>query len=85
MAGATLERLDDLLLRQATEGLDPVEESELDRLLALHEAASTRGYEQAAAAVCLAVYGSRTLPRLVRERLERSAAAFAAAGARSDD
>lgn len=64
-------RLDDLLLARATEGLDPESAAELARLLARAPAGDDRGYERAAAAVCLAVLGhGGSLPRRVRARIE---------------
>jgi hypothetical protein len=77
MAGGVGERLDDLLLARATQGLDAAETQELARLLAAQPDADDGSYERAAAAVCLAVLGGESaLPGSLRERLERSAAAL---------
>jgi hypothetical protein len=74
------ERLDELLLARATEGLDAGEEQELARLLAAERNVDAGGYERAAAAVCLAVLGGRgRLPAALRARLEREASDLAAA------
>ena len=79
MASAARQRLDDLLLARATEGLDAAEEQELARLLAAEHDVDAGAYERAAAAVCLAVLGGRgALPAALRARLERSARAVAA-------
>jgi hypothetical protein len=75
MAGGAGQRLDDLLLARATQGLDAAETQELERLLAAEPEADDGVYERAAAAVCLAVVGGRgALPSNLRARLERSAA-----------
>ena len=64
-------RLDDLKLMRATEGLDRESASELARLLARRHEPDDRGYERAAAAVCLAVLGyGGSLPRRVRARID---------------
>jgi hypothetical protein len=64
-------RLDDLKLRRATEGLDSESAAELARLLARSPDGDDRGYERAAAAVCLAVLGhGGSLPRRVRARID---------------
>jgi len=64
-------RLDDLLLMRATEGLDRESAAELARLLAERPTGDARGYERAAAAVCLAVLGrGSSLPRGVRARID---------------
>jgi hypothetical protein len=68
------DRLDDLLLARATQGLDAAEEQELERLLAAEHDVDAGAYERAAAAVCLAVLGGRgELPAALRARLERGA------------
>jgi hypothetical protein len=80
MAGDARQRLDDLLLTRATQGLDAGEAQELERLLAAAAEVDEGSYERAAAAVCLAVLGGRSgLPSSVRARLERSAAELARA------
>jgi hypothetical protein len=67
-------RLDDLLLARATEGLDDAAAAELERLLAAEPVDEYGGYERAAAAVGLAVLGARgAMPRRVRERIEAAA------------
>jgi hypothetical protein len=74
-----MQRLDDLLLARATEGLDAAEAQELGRLLAAERDVDTDRYDRAAAAVCLAVLGRGcALPSGVRARLERTAAGLAA-------
>ena len=79
MALRARERLDELLLARAIEGLDAAEEQELERLLAAERDVDASAYERAAAAVCLAVLGRRAeLPPALRARLEGSASAFAA-------
>jgi anti-sigma factor RsiW len=76
MREAANKRLDDLLFAQATEGISETEAHELEELLAAHPEVDARGYERAAAAVSLALLGTRgSLPSRLRERLERSAAA----------
>ena len=65
------ERLDDLLLARATEGLDREAALELARLLAGTPAADDGGYERAAAAICLAALGAGgALPNSVRARID---------------
>jgi hypothetical protein len=67
------QRLDDLLLARATEGLDAAAEAELARLLAAAPEADARGYERAVAAVCLASLGAgASLPVGLRARIERA-------------
>ena len=79
MPSAAHERLDELLLVRAIEGLDAAEEQELARLLAAEREVDAGAYERAAAAVCLAVLGRpRGLPAALRARLERNARDFAA-------
>jgi hypothetical protein len=79
MASATQDRLDELLLARATQGLDAAEEQELERLLAADGDVDAGAYERAAAAVCLAVLGGRgELPAALRARLERGARELAA-------
>lgn len=64
-------RLDDLLIARATEGLERESAAELARLLAHLPGGEDRGYERAAAAVCLAVLGHQgSLPRRVRARID---------------
>jgi hypothetical protein len=66
------QRLDDLSIARATEGLGVAEAAELNRLLAAHPYFDAGAYERAAAAVCLAVLGNgRAMPRTLRARLER--------------
>jgi hypothetical protein len=65
------QRLDDLLLARATEGLDGEAAAELARLLAASGAVDDGAYDRAAAAVCLAALGTTaSLPRRVRARIE---------------
>jgi hypothetical protein len=76
MGEAASQRLDDLLFAQATEGISEAEARELEGLLAAHPKVDAQSYERAAAAVSLALLGTRrSLPSRLRERLERSAAA----------
>jgi hypothetical protein len=70
-------RVDELLVARATEGLSPTEQRELARLLAGRPEMDADVYERAAAAVCLAALSAPgAMPRGVRERLARSAAAL---------
>jgi hypothetical protein len=79
MTERRVDRLDELLVARATEGLTVVEERELEQLLASQPEVDRNGYERAAAAVCLAVLGApAVMPRGLRERLARSAESFAA-------
>jgi hypothetical protein len=79
MAGLARQRLDDLLLARATEGLDAAEALELERLLAAETDVDAAAYERAAATVCLAVIGGgRSLPPGLRARLEKGAVELAA-------
>jgi hypothetical protein len=74
MAASASQRLDELLLLRATEGLDAADERELERLLAEERGVDAGGYERAAAAVCLAVLGGGgAMPPALRARLERQA------------
>jgi hypothetical protein len=78
---AALERLDDLLLARATEGLTAREVGELARLLAAHPEVDAEAYERAAAVVTLAALGTcAELPPGVRAKLERCAASLAPPG-----
>lgn len=77
MASAARERLDELLLARATEGLDAGEQHELAQLLAAEGDGDDGAYERAAAAVCLAVLRREQLPSALRARLERGARAIA--------
>jgi hypothetical protein len=77
MASDAGQRLDDLLLARATQGLDAAEARELARLLAVAPEVDDGSYERAAAALCLAVLADRgALPGTLRARLERSATAL---------
>jgi len=79
MAAGARQRLDELLLARATEGLSSAEARELTALLTAEPDVDASGYERAAAAVCLAVLGRRnTMPSGLRERLERHAQEFVA-------
>jgi len=79
VAGDAMQRLDDLLLARATEGLDAAEAQELERLLAAERDVDTDRYDHAAAAVCIAMSGGGSaLPSDLRAHLERTAAALAA-------
>jgi len=83
----TLQRLDDLLLAEATEGLSTRDAAELDRLLATHPEIDRRAYEHAAAAVTLAAIGAgHGLPATLRAKLDRLALELAPhAGAQRRD
>jgi hypothetical protein len=75
---AAADRLDELLVARATEGLDADEQRELAALLAAHPDVDAESYERVAAAVHLAVLGAEAeaMPRALRERLESSAARY---------
>lgn len=78
MATSARQRLDELLLARATEGLNAHERAELDELLVRHPEVDANAYERAAAAVCLAALGrGGGLPESLRRRLETSAARLA--------
>jgi anti-sigma factor RsiW len=83
----TLQRLDDLLLAEATEGLSARDATELDHLLAAHPEVDRRVYEHAAAAVTLATIGAvQGLPATLRAKLDRLALQLAPhAGAQRGD
>jgi len=67
------QRLDDLLLARATEGLDAASELELARLLAATPGLDARGYERAVAAVCFAALGTGgSMPGRLRARIEQA-------------
>jgi hypothetical protein len=69
---ASLARLDELLLRRATEGLDAAAAAELRALLAAHPDADEDRYERAAAAVLLASLGEiEPMPASVKQNLAR--------------
>jgi hypothetical protein len=76
------DRLDELLVARATEGLDAAEQRELEELLASRPDVDAEGFERAAAAVHLAAIFAAAapadaMPRALRERLASSAARFA--------
>lgn len=78
MAFDSRQRLDELLLARAIEGLDAAEERELAGLLAAERDVDAEVYERAAAAVCLAVLGGgERMPAALRARLDQGARAFA--------
>lgn len=78
MATSARQRLDELLLARATEGVTACERAELDALLAQYPDVDANAYERAAAAVCLAALGrGGALPERLRRRLESSAAQLA--------
>lgn len=69
---ATLARLDELLLRRATEGLDEPDSTELRALLAAHPDTDEDRYERAAAAVLLASLTEiEPMPAVVKQNLAR--------------
>lgn len=73
------ERFVDLLVKQATEGLSPAEQAEIDRLLAGHPDADRDIMARTAAAVTLAAdFEEEPLPRALRERLQADAARWLA-------
>ena len=51
----SIQRLEDLLAQQATEGLTPAEEAELVQLLAKWPHVDEEGFEQAAAAIAMSI------------------------------
>jgi len=64
------ERLEDLLVAQATEGLDAAQARELDRLLTEHPDTDADGYDRAAAALQLALLDDAgPMPAQLRETL----------------
>ncbi|HKE42965.1 MAG TPA: anti-sigma factor [Steroidobacteraceae bacterium] len=68
------ERLLDLLVKQATEGMSAAEQSELDRLLAQHDDGDPQLIERIAAAVALAGdFPDEPLPAALRARIEAQA------------
>jgi hypothetical protein len=71
---ATLNALDELLLRRATEGLSRGEEVRLDALLAAHPDVDDFGYEMAAAAVLLeSLTVIEPMPAHVKQRIAAGA------------
>jgi hypothetical protein len=81
MNGAWLkdERLVDLLVKQTTEGLSPVEQAEIERLLASHPDADRDSIARTAAALTLAAdFKEEPMPRSLRERLQADAARWLA-------
>lgn len=77
----TPDRLDELLVLDATRGLTPAEATELDALLANFPGADPEGIELAAAAVHRALLGApEPLPPGLAERLELTAVAFFPSG-----
>jgi hypothetical protein len=80
------QRLDDLLVARATEGLSDADALELERLLAAHPSVDANGYERAAAAVCLAALGGgRPMPSGLRALLEQRAAQITTSSSRKSD
>jgi len=74
----SLQRLDELLLARATEGLSNADALELEQLLAAHPGADSTGYDRAAAAVCLAAFGGgRPMPQALRALIEERATKIA--------
>jgi hypothetical protein len=72
MADSSSARLDELLLRRATEGLEPAEEAQLATLLAAHPEVDEYRYERAAAAVLLASLTElEPMPSSVKHNLAR--------------
>ena len=66
----SLARLDELLLKRATEGLDGADEAALRALLAAHPEVDEYEYERAAAAVLLAsLTDIEPMPASVRAKL----------------
>ena len=77
----SIQRLEDLLAQQATEGLSPAEEAELVQLLAKWPHIDEEGFEQAAAAIAMSIPPA-PLPRALAARLEQDALAHFARASR---
>lgn len=74
------ERLVDLLVKQATEGVTPLEQVEIDRLLAAHPDADREIVARTASALTLAAnFNEEPMPAALRERLHANAAHWLAA------
>lgn len=71
------ERLDDLLVQRATEGLDLGQAAELDRLLGEHPQVDPHSFDRAAAALHLACLRGKTPPLELRDKLAAAARRFA--------
>ena len=72
MADRSSARLDELLLRRATEGLDAADETLLAALLAASPGVDEYRFERAAAAVLLASLTElEPMPASVKQRLEQ--------------
>jgi hypothetical protein len=76
----TPDRLIDLLVKRASEGVTAQEQAEIDRLSATHKTADLESFERAAAAVALAGIDEEPMPASVRARLDQTAADFIASG-----
>jgi hypothetical protein len=74
----TPDRLVDLLVKRASEGVTAQEQAEIERLSATHKSADLESMERAAAAVALAGLDEEPMPADVRARLEKTAASFIA-------
>ncbi len=75
------ERLEELLVARAVEGLEPAEAAELETLLAEHGHADSEGYDLAAASVWLAAAPAQEpMPEPVAERSRRTLEQTRAAG-----
>jgi hypothetical protein len=80
MSDATRERLDELLVERAIEGLDAAEAAELERLLARYPAVDGDAFERVAASVSVALLDTdEPLPPALRDRILASAPAAGAA------
>lgn len=76
----TPDRLIELLVKRASEGVSAQEQAEIDRLSATQKPADRESFERAAAALALAGIDEEPMPANVRARLERTAAEFFASG-----
>jgi len=76
----TPDRLMDLLVKRASEGVTAQEQAEIDRLSASHKSAGLESFERAAAALTLAGIDEEPMPANVRARLDKTAAEFVASG-----
>jgi hypothetical protein len=76
----TPDRLIDLLVKRASEGVTTQEQAEIERLSASVKGADLESIERAAAAVALAGIDEEPMPADVRARLEKTATDFVASG-----
>jgi len=72
--GSSNDRLDELLVLRAIQGLSAMERAELDSLLACLPDRETEGFDRAAAAIHIGQLSARgQLPAALRRRIERDA------------